>query len=90
MFQGKRVLLIRGPITRPVTGNIKLKSHIVVVSNNSVEELENLKAWVDFNQLVVDGSNRRASAHRLQHQANQLGLSVHNCWEDGYKIINLE
>lgn len=90
MFQGKRVLLIRGPITRAIDGNNKLKSHIVVVSNNSVEELEDLKARVDFKQLVIDGSNRRAGAQQLQYQANQMGLSVHNSWEDGYKIINLE
>gem|GEM_PF-2433037 len=89
MFQGKRLLLIRAPIQPDVGRNVKLKSHIVVVSNDSVDELEHMLSWIEFDLLVIDGSNRQVRSLRLRQQADELGIRVHNCWEDGYKIINL-
>ena len=89
MFQGKRLLLIRAPLPNSIGKNVNLKSHIVVVSNDSIDELRQLLSWIEMDLLVIDGSNVRLRAKKLQEQAYELGLEVHNCWENGYRIINL-
>lgn len=89
MFKGKRLLLIKAAIDYEIGKKDKLKSDIVVVSNNSVKNLEHFLAGVKVELLIIDGSNRKGRARILEQQAMQMGLTVHNCWEDGFKIINM-
>ena len=89
MFKGKRVLLIKAPTGKWINGNIKLKSHIVIVSNNSVKSIDLLKRWLMADLLLIDGSNDPWIARKLEEQAIKEGINVHNCWTQGAKIINL-
>jgi competence protein ComEC len=89
MFGRKRLLLVKSPIGVGFNNNIKIKSDIVVVTENSLDHVQQIKSMVDFELLVIDGSNSRKNASKLQEQARELGLEVHNCWEQGFKNINL-
>jgi len=89
MFNGKRVLLIKAPTGKWINGNIKLKSHIVIVSNNSVKNIDLIKRWLITDLLLIDGSNDPWIARKLAKQAVEEGINVHNCWTQGAKIINL-
>ncbi len=88
-FKGKRVLLIKAPTGKWIDENIKLKSHIVIVSNNSVKSIDQIKRWLMTDLLLIDGSNDSWIARNLEEQAIKEGINVHNCWTKGAKIINL-
>ncbi len=89
IFRGKRIVLIKAPPDHWIGSKIKLKSHIVVVSNNSITRLDQLSSRWLFDLLVIDGSNGKIQARKLEQQARAVGLQVHNCWEKGYKKIKL-
>ncbi len=89
LFKGKRVFLIKAATDKWVNGNIELKSHIVIVSNNSVKDLDVLTRWLTIELLLIDGSNDPWIAGRLAEQATTRGINVHNCWIQGAKIIKL-
>lgn len=86
-FKGKLILLIKESSLRSPGAEVKLKSHITIVSNNAIhpDQINSL----DTDLLIIDGSNRRAYAQKLEKQAGALGINTHNVWSEGYKIINL-
>ena len=90
MFNGKRVLLIKAPLVGRFKGNSKLKSHIVIISNNSVSSIKELTNWLKWDLLLLDGSNKPWTAKDLQQEAINEGYEVHNNWTQGAKIINLK
>ncbi len=89
MFHGKRLLLIKDSIGDNLSANACIKADIVIVTMNSVDHLKQFMSYVDFELLVIDGSNSRKKANRLEKQALELDLEVHNSWNMGYKRINL-
>ena len=88
-FRRKRVVLVKAEPRYRINGNIKLKSHIVIVSNNSVRNIDVLTNWITFDLLLIDGSNDPWTARGLEEEAEKHGLIVHNSWTQGAKIINL-
>jgi len=87
-FCGKRVLLIKDRGIRKIHGQIKLKSHITVVSANALTDLQQI-GGLETELLIIDGSNRKSLALKLEKQARSMGIPVHNTWTGGYCMINL-
>lgn len=57
---------------------------ILIISNESVWELEFIEGKIQFETLVIDKSNRKFLADKLTSQAETLNLKVHSIYRDGF------
>ena len=61
-----------------------IKVNYLVVSRNSIKNLNQIKGIIDFKTLLIDASNKGYIAKKLASQAKDLGLKAHAIREDGY------
>lgn len=87
-FEGKQILLIKYPLLSRPYGDFKLKSHITILTNNSVKDIHQITA-IETDLLVIDGSYGKSLAGILEQQADSMGIPVHNGWSKGYKLVKL-
>ena len=81
-FQGQRILKLNQKIKvefeRPVNVDY------LILSNESVYDLKDLEGKFEFQELIIDKSNRKFLADKLASQAEKLNLKVHSIYRDGY------
>jgi hypothetical protein len=58
--------------------------NLVVVSNDAIKSLTGLKGRVDFETVVIDGSNSFYLAERLIKEQEKSGLKIHSVRHEGY------
>ena len=80
MWYNKRVLLI---FERDFTFVRDFPLDVVVVSNDAVRNLDDLKGKFDFETLVVDGSNSYFVAERLLKESKR-DFKIHSVRHQGY------
>ena len=85
-FNGKRVVLVRSMPDRLPEG-VKLNAHLAVIAGNSLSNLRNITPWIDASYWVIDGSTKPWISYKLEQQAIEMGLDMHNCWKDGAFIL---
>lgn len=61
----------------------------LVISNNAVRNLQQVKAE-NYQQVIVDTSNSRYNAGKLQEQAEKLGIRLHNIHTQGAFLQDFE
>lgn len=66
-----------------------LRVHCVVISGNSVKSLETFIRTVNFDYVVLDGSNSYRYAEKIKSEASGLGKGCHSVLTDGAFILNL-
>ena len=87
-FNGKRVVLVRS-VPDKIPDGIQLNADLAVIAGNSLSDLRKITPWVDANYWVVDGSNKPWISYKLEQQAIEMGLRIHNCWTDGAFILTI-
>ncbi|KYG81986.1 competence protein ComEC [Roseivirga ehrenbergii] len=82
VFQGQRIFKLNQKIEvefeRPV------EVDYLILSNESVYDLADLEGDFEFQELIIDKSNRKFLADKLTNQAETLNLKVHSIYRDGY------
>lgn len=66
-----------------------LRVHCVVIGGNSVKSLETFSRTVNFDYVVLDGSNSYRYAEKIKLEASGLGKGCHSVLTDGAFILNL-
>lgn len=56
----------------------KLQTDYLIISNNSVKNIEDLMRLFSFDQLIIDSSNSIALAENLTNQTQELGIQIHS------------
>ncbi|MGW8122381.1 ComEC/Rec2 family competence protein [Roseivirga echinicomitans] len=82
VFHGQRIFKI----------NQKMKAEFekpmavdyLILSNESIYDFEDLEGKFEFQELIIDKSNRKFLADKLTSQAETLNLKVHSIYRDGY------
>lgn len=82
-FQGETFLVLKEAFSKE-TMRHSVKVNYLVVSRNSVKDLNQIKGVIDFETMLIDSSNKGYVAKRLANQAKDLGLKVQAIREDGY------
>lgn len=82
-FQGETFLILKKAFPKEAFHN-SIKVNYLVVSRNSIKNLNQIKGIIDFKTLLIDASNKGYVAKRLASQAKDLGLKAHAIREDGY------
>tara|TARA_R100000005_G_C5001629_1_gene208853 strand:+ start:5244 stop:6035 length:792 start_codon:yes stop_codon:yes gene_type:complete len=82
VFQGQRIFKLNQKIKvefeRPV------EVDYLILSNESVYDLKDLEGKFEFQELIIDKSNRKFLADKLTNQAETLNLKVYSVYRDGY------
>jgi hypothetical protein len=86
VFRGRRFLWVGNASFIPPPG---ITAHGVVISSNSVKSLETFSRTVNFDYVVLDGSNSYRYAEKIKAEASALGKSCHSVLTDGAFILNL-
>jgi hypothetical protein len=59
----------------------------LILGQNRVSSLSQLPKQLKFHTLVIDGSNSRRTANRLQEEAKAAGIPFHNIIQNGALIL---
>ncbi|WP_323757407.1 ComEC/Rec2 family competence protein [Roseivirga sp.] len=82
VFEGQRIFKLNQKIKvefeRPV------EVDYLILSNESVYDLADLDGKFEFQELIIDKSNRKFLSDKLTNQAETLNLKVHSIYRDGY------
>lgn len=84
VFYGKTILHLTKSTLLKLDFEESIRVDYLVLTNESVTELDELKRKVEFEELIIDKSNRKFLADRLTNQAENLNLKVHSLYRDGY------
>ncbi len=68
----------------------KIKTDLVVISNNSVKALETLCAYFDFSLLVIDSSNSTYRSQKLTSEAERLHIPYHTVTQQGALTLHIQ
>jgi competence protein ComEC len=84
VFENKTFLQLRSKQIVDAEFKTPIVTDFLIVSNESVNDLEKLVAKIQFETLIIDRSNRKFLADRLTSQAEKLNLKVHSIYRDGF------
>ena len=83
-FKGETFLFMKNSLPKRKQPDSPLKVDHLVLSHNAVRDLQQLQEHLDFDQLLIDGSNKGYITEKLVNQAKALDLKVHAVAQDGY------
>ncbi|MDA0194366.1 MAG: ComEC/Rec2 family competence protein [Bacteroidetes bacterium] len=88
-WQGRKFIRLFSSDFHKTSFQKKIETDYLVVSNNSVTNLEQILDRFEFNLLVLDGSNDYGNSYRIFKSAKDQGLIVHSTRLDGALILDL-
>jgi competence protein ComEC len=84
VFENKTFLQLKSKELTEVELTTPIEADFLIISNESVGDLEKLVGKIHFETLIIDKSNRKFLADRLTSQAEKLNLKVHSIYRDGF------
>lgn len=84
VFENKTFLQLKSKGIVEVEFKTPIEADFLILSNESVTDLEKLVGQIQFETLIIDKSNRKFLADRLTSQAEKLNLKVHSIYRDGF------
>lgn len=82
IFQGQRIFKLNQKLKVEFESSVEVD--YLILSNESVYDLSDLVDKFEFQELIIDKSNRKFLADKLTNQAEKLNLKVHSIYRDGY------
>lgn len=79
-WKGRSIIRIHQPLKHPIQN---CTPDFVIISNNAVRDVRKLSQWEKARYYVVDGSNSRLNAARLERQGEELDINVYNVMRKG-------
>ncbi len=84
MFHGKLVILVKAPLM-PYVG-APIKAHMVILSNNAVNDLNLVNQRFRSEWIIVDGSNHLGNVEMLTDQAQKMNITFHNTDQRAFRL----
>ena len=84
VFENKTFLQLKSKGMTEAAFKIPIEADFLIISNESVNDLERLVDKIQFKTLIIDKSNRKFLADKLTSQAESLNLKVHSIYRDGF------
>uniref|UniRef100_UPI0040470FC3 ComEC/Rec2 family competence protein n=1 Tax=Roseivirga sp. TaxID=1964215 RepID=UPI0040470FC3 len=84
VFENKTFLQLKSKKITEVEFTTPIEADFLILSNESINDLEKLVGKIQFGTLIIDKSNRKFLADKLTSQAESLNLKVHSIYRDGF------
>ena len=88
VFQNQTIVYALNDSIRQIDAPEPLPIDYLILSNNAVDDLSTATRLFEFENLIIDKSNRKYLADRLTIQAERLNLNPHSVYESGYLELN--
>lgn len=86
---GKSILLLCEPIAPQTDSAKRIKTDIVIISNNPKIYMEDLLSSIEFTEIIFDSSNPLWKTEKWKKDCIRLHLRFHSVPQDGAFVMNL-
>ena len=83
VWQERSLVSIHSPFQNPLSNSGPIQVDYLLITHNSVSDLQELRKYIQPKMLLIDGSNKQYLQKRLQQQAEELNLLCHITAEKG-------
>ncbi|OEJ99484.1 hypothetical protein BFP71_07830 [Roseivirga misakiensis] len=83
-FQGKTIMHLNHQLTDRFKPRVPILVDCLILGNNAVTNLDQLKGKIDFSKLIIDRSNSWYTDRQLTRQLDQLKKEYHSVRQNGY------